>query len=222
MKTALGILGSVFLAAFSLILAGCGMSVLEENRYQAFDAVKGLRADRANDSHLYQQSSYPIDSRARLLLRYEDLLKLNDEIVINSNHAARVELSVLNIDQKAEAAERLRVCPMNRNWMMLATWYQAHPFGGGEDWSEPGGDYVRRDCIKADILSESSPTLSFNASNWLSQYVFARSANYGLVVINDDSQTIDIIGDGAGYLGPRLIYDKLSTVVTTDPDWTGK
>lgn len=198
-----------------LVLSSC--AYVEENVYYTFDAVKNIQSGRGSNASDFGKESYSIHSRSRLLLRYEKLLELVGNVLVNSEHKFRVELATTSEEGLEAAIENLRVCPVLRSWMMLASWNVAHPYGGGDSWLQPGGDYARTDCIHGEALSGTTRVITFDASNWLTQYVRARNVNYGLIVINDEETPVEIVGDASGYLAPRVAHDRLTPVTTSYP-----
>jgi hypothetical protein len=60
--------------------------------------------------------------------------------------------------------EDLELCPLEKNWIMLATWLAAHPFGPGGIWQNAGGDYADDNCISA-AAGDEADELVFDISD---------------------------------------------------------
>lgn len=202
MKALLGCLVGV-------LITGCGsygnrdVSVTTQH---AMDGVKRIYPGvKTNDPASYGQSTYLIHSTSHLLLRFESLSQYANRIDTNSGKKIELLLSVPTAAEQANAITSVRVCPINKSWMMLATWELAHPFGAGDPWETPGGDYEFSACVSGTTDGETN--LRFDVRQWYINYPQAQGFNHGLLVLSD--KEVRIIGEKSASLSPRLIFDEI-------------
>jgi hypothetical protein len=169
------------------------------------------------------QSSYPISSSQRLLLRFEEIESQLDMF----SQSPRVSLSVRlsNAIDATEARESFRLCPLTRNWMMAATWEKAHPYRKGK-WDRAGGDFNPSECVRAEDFRLKEQTdepsffskdgqmiewdcsdesrLCFDITSWFKKYVAEGEQNFGHILFSDNETAINIIGDLQVAEAPRI------------------
>lgn len=160
-----------------------------------------------NSPATYKQASYTIDSSHRLLLRFEDLSSKANSISLSSGRTVSLTITLPSLATTQDATQALELCPVTKNWMMLATWSRAHPMPTGE-WSKDGGDFDSSTCVRATAPSmpagSTVQTLSFDVTSWVVNYVKGRNENYGLILMSSNGANIPIIGDTDGNYSPRL------------------
>ncbi|MCF8060220.1 MAG: hypothetical protein K9K67_13045 [Bacteriovoracaceae bacterium] len=161
----------------------------------------------ANNSDSYQQQVYNLGPQGRLLLRLENLSELSGGVVIQDEKRMYFQVTPFANQDLTAIRNGVNLCPLTRNWMMLATWFNAHPFPGGTGaWNSPGGDYLESECITAEIPSEelSEDKIYFDVSDWFVQYNQSRGQNYGWVITS--IETLVIYGDSHLNFAPKLIW----------------
>ncbi len=159
----------------------------------------------SRDDKTFLQSFYKIDKESRLLMRLEKLDNFDNGAIIDDEH--KMHLAIKVTADLEDAKNNLLLCPLKRNWMMLATWEYAHPFPGQGQWATRGGDYEESLCLKHDEDNDQYDTsyLYFDVSSW---YISQRttSNNYGFVLKTDFSYTIH--GDAATSFMPSLKWER--------------
>lgn len=196
------------------LLSGCQVdfsngsfsSETVNEKIYSFDAVKqiapSITAD--DDGSAMLQSTYTISPSNHLLMRLETMDEKISNLVLSDTNPLKVKITVLNSADTSAAQSALRLCPITRNWMMLATWTRAHPFNSAGVWSAPGGDYQNSDCVSATVASES--VIEFKMNNWINNDVRGRGLNYGVILISDTE--IQIYGDEASSNSPRVSWSE--------------
>lgn len=198
----------------SLGLAGCeewtiGTSepIVDQRRSLVLDGVKLIDADIGDGESpaTYRQERYALSPTARLLLRLEGLDQHLEEIRTEASY--RVELLVTPAPDTdlTRAREALRLCPMARNWMMLASWRRAHPAARGR-WSRDGGDFRETECVSATVDAAANRALVFDITSWLVSYPRGRGVNYGFALVASEPATV--IGDLDGLDAPLMRWFK--------------
>lgn len=167
----------------------------------AIDAVKLISPDITTGDHprTYAQSSYALSPSRRILLRREDLLSFENSI--DTSKKIAVELSFA----ETISDPRVRLCPVTRSWMMLATWTVAHPFGTSGKWQSVGGDWDAQGCVEGKD-GKDGKTVTFDMTSWFVLQVRARSTNHGLIVCSDDE--LSLIGETAATGYPKLLFSR--------------
>jgi hypothetical protein len=207
----------IFLIAM-IILNSCG-EILDVDdadgsvftqEIRSLDGVKLISPDiaSAQDASSFQEVRYTLSPRSRLLLRLENLGDLSGEVIISESKRMHFQLSPLATQDVDGLRAGVKLCPLLKNWMMLATWNQAHPFPGGSgSWATPGGDFLESECLTAEIPSEDLPreNIYFDVSDWFGYYNQSRASNFGWVLISDAA--IEIYGDNHVSKAPRLIWN---------------
>jgi len=210
------LLGNLFLAVF--LLTGCELKFANgatATRQVSLDGVKLIAADISNssDTTTMGQSRYKIANARRLLLRFEDLSKRAMDINVAADK--KVELHTYCLDYptcNTDAVTELKLCPVTREWMMLATWNYAHPFGLGA-WQHPGGDYDEDGCLSPiseaiDPLATEPAPVKFNIKNWVVDYAQGRKKNDGWVLVPESQAVFEVHGEQSGRYSPRLKFDE--------------
>jgi len=158
----------------------------------------------ANDPSCYMQDSYSISDSNRLLLRFEELSQDAPNVVTNGQ-TVQFTVTLENSSDSKHAATDLRLCYLTTDWMMLATWTKAHPFGGDQgSWSQPGGDYSQ--CISPSGV-DSSGVASFDVTTWFINDIQDRGTNDGFILMASDIHPIVIYGDKSMESSPRMLWN---------------
>lgn len=165
---------------------------------------------------------YEIQSTSRLLLRLEDLdAHLSRATGITTENVfVQVRLKGQSYDDIKDA--EIKLCPMTRNWMMLATWKRAHPYGGEGLWNEEGGDYDASLCASAQAQTEKnrfvrfpdsssdkpldSAMMVFDVKQWYENYPLSKNEDYGFILLSE-AVKIKIYGDGSGSDRPKIYWN---------------
>ena len=171
------------------------------------DGVKLIeRGETRGDlpSH-FEQESYRLDDGRRLLLRFEAFSEEVSRVNVEGTNKVWIEITVLTEDQVEPALAALKLCPLTRAWMMLATWELGHPFGAAGRWNEPGGDFDRAGCVSAQLKEAGTRGLRFDVTKWFNDYPRGRGENFGLILVSESS--INMHGDRSGTYAPRFSFD---------------
>jgi hypothetical protein len=162
------------------------------------------------DERSYKEDEYTIRENSRLLVRLETMEENDTGVIIDDSNRmyfviTEKDLSV-DTDQKVSS---IKVCPLTKNWMILATWENAHPFPTSQRrWNRSGGDYREENCISPSFdVAEANPNdLYFDVSNWYIYEVRSYQRNYGFVIKSDFP--LRIYGDNNYFFGPRYNWKK--------------
>lgn len=216
MKMQQRLLGMLWVGVF--FLTGCDVKLgngTTATRQVSLDGVKLIAAEISNssDATTMGQSRYQIAFTRRLLLRFEDLSERAMDITVAPDK--KVELHIYCLDYptcNTDAVTELKLCPLTRDWMMLATWNYAHPFGSGA-WQHPGGDYDEGGCLtpnsEAIDPSATEPVpLKFDIKNWVIDYAQGRKKNDGWVLVPESQAVFEVYGEQSGRYSPRLKFDE--------------
>jgi hypothetical protein len=199
------------LTAASIALQGCALAVTGggEPVPQSFsmNGVKRISPSvaRGDDPSSYLQDSYPVAPDSRLLFRFEELSTRDlSRIRVSAPDKVEVQVAAVSAAEAAVAKDRLELCPVTRNWMMLATWSSAHPFGGADgEWARPGGDHDAAGCVKAHKTEDQR--LLFDVTTWFVDYPRGRGLNYGLL-LRSESAAVSVVGERSGSYSPRILW----------------
>ena len=184
----------------------------------AIDGVKYISSAIGDGaSHeTYEQRSYRIGPEARLLMRFESLQSVAGKV--QANKPVQIRVILLEGIDAGTARSQLTICPIRRDWNMLASWQRAHPWKGG-GWTTAGGDLETEDCASAEpqeappATGSSAPcsdssTLCFGLNSWFNNYVLQRDLNYGVALISKGEQSYQVYGDGSGAKAPRIYWQQ--------------
>ncbi len=193
-----------------LVLSACGLRTSVEEHEHSFDGVKLLvRGEHTpyNKTH-YLQESYDLAPGRRLLLRFESFA--GHDVTLADDHRVMVQIGLANPQDSELATSSLRLCPLSSDWMMLATWEQAHPFSDAGAWGTQGGDFDPASCLTRSNATqneagEPAVEVLFDATRWYKDYPRGRNQNYGFVLIAD--RPITILGEKSGSLSPRILFN---------------
>lgn len=193
---------------FTIILTSCGKNWGSAVPTQySLDGVKRITQGTAGDEKsTWGQERYTVSTTSRLLLRFETLAKHVPDIDTSGGKKVTVLLSLKNASDLTSAIANLKLCPVTRAWMMLASWDLAHPFLGGEAWSSKGGDYETAGCVLPTQLASSTATLEYDMTQWYIDYPKGRGYNYGLLTVT--TQIFEIEGDQSGSYSPRIAFEE--------------
>ncbi len=198
---------SIVPTIFLFVLAGCGEGIYKSTQVVlSIDAIKLISKGNVtlDDPNAYGQAHYSISDTNRLLLRYEKLSDYFGKTVSE----IYFQLTLSDATDLSAATEVLEICPIIRDWMMLATWELAHPYSSEGRWKNHGADFDGSGCIKGKVgqnaISElDKRTLLFDIKNWFRDYPQARSKNDGHIVIS--SKSLSILGETSSSHSPRLV-----------------
>jgi hypothetical protein len=174
---------------------------------RALDGVKLIDTGITDgyDKATYTQDQYVLQpGQSRLLLRFNSMNSKINQIRTDGDNKVELVVSLPTESEATAAKASVSVCPVFKNWMMLATWENAAPFGDMDRWNTPGGDYRESECVRAHDQSGSS--LKFDVTSWFVNYLQARRVNYGLILVSD--RTCTIIGENSGAFSPRLTWNE--------------
>lgn len=211
------------LVAFSVLaLSGCELYVgdqprtpIEEPQTYSMDGVKFITPGITNgdSAGTYNQPTYTISDAGRLLMRFESLSSKLDQISLSDGRRISVDVALPSGSDATAAISSLQVCPILKNWMMLATWTRAFPMPAGS-WSRDGGDYDDAGCVRGELSEKSGVTktrsatdpqiVRFDVTQWFVDYVKGRAENYGLVLLSGNGGAVTVIGDADGTYSPRI------------------
>lgn len=215
MKYSCGFIFGVILFSGCAPLGGGGA---KEKSYVESYSLEGIKLispsiHLGDDTTAFRQSVYEVGPERRLLMRFEKLADHVENIDTREGKKVMLEMSVQDVTQVPLAERSLRVCPISRNWMMLATWNRAHLFTNGT-WTNAGGDYDSDGCVGISIVRDAETpekVVHFDVTNWYLNFPKGKSENFGLILIAFDS--IKITGDTSGGFSPRLHFAKFAPKV---------
>lgn len=203
------------LIGICFLLSGCELveSRTISTMQLSMDGVKliALHVAQGDAPHTFDQTSYQVDEDQRLLLRLESLMSEVDKISVEGGKKVWLEVAVPTAEEASNAAADLELCPITRNWMMLATWIYAHPFGAGT-WDQPGADLDEAGCMRGSV-KDSGKVIQFDATKWFVDYPRGRRENYGLALVAKDA--VMVMGERGGSYSPRLVFENY--IQTTTP-----
>lgn len=219
----------------TLTISGCGSANLFGNPMDktqtqvvrvATDEVKLIQEGQKSgiSQRSMKLSSYPLAQKSRLLLRLSTLKKESWNILDQQALLLKLEIkpettpaSMSFKEYQAQARAAVKICPVTKNWMMLATWDKAHPYRSG-GWNFPGGDFDVESCFASiptndprlandeeAVFCQGENKLCFDLMPWFQSYIRERQADMGLIVINESSQEIAVMGD-ATLQGPTVLW----------------
>lgn len=184
----------------------------------AFREVKLIRSDITDSQNpeTLKSSTYHIGPNSRLLLRFSELQNVDPEIINLYPVVIKVSLSG---PSSQESQKALSLCPISKNWMMLATWQYAHPYKYG-NWESDGGDIFSEMCVgilspsELDKLNAEEKTqcnensLCFDIRPLLENLYRINKLNYGFILINNHQEGLMIHGDNS-VLQPLILWRRL-------------
>jgi hypothetical protein len=191
------------------MLGACGVfPMIEDGQELSADGLKLLSSQLSdgNDSRSYLQTSYTIGTTSRLLIRREDLLGRRESLLVDDTHPVLVKVRTVSSETRAAAVNDLRLCPLVKNWMMLATWTEAHPFRGGA-WTQAGGDFEISACLSgvADSDALEDRRIVFDVTNHVETYLVGQKISYGWILLNESDDVV-IDGDKNSLKAPQIVW----------------
>lgn len=229
-------IGRVVLLMLLGFLSACEYSSDSERprkiSYEASTSIKWINENisRHDDPRSFGQEVYQIDSQSRLLIKADDLSK--DKYSWNVDDKFKMIFRVYLQDNEMNLAdlEEVRLCPVQKDWMIYATWLKAHPFQGGM-WSQPGGDFSLDSCLyvsaynsetdlhaapdgyifpdpynfSPDVGTRTDGLLQFDVTQWFLNGPFAGIKNKGFVLISGKDQIV--FAERAG-LQPSFVWSE--------------
>lgn len=216
-----------FPALLLLVVSGCAEDLnfgrISEPQTFSLDGVKWIspRVDDPSEESTLTQSSYSISSEGRLLLRFESLGSKANEISLGQERKVTVTIALNSGESLSSARQSLRICPLVKNWMMLATWKKAYPQGRDGNWQNDGSDFDATNCVSAlDYATPLRPelkkttaayeTLSFDVTEWVVNELKGRNRNFGFILLSENGGTVRIRGDMDSGYSPRISWTRTS------------
>ncbi len=204
-----------FLMALATTFASCGdLSSDERENDPVYNeqvrSLNGVLHIQQGGLSSYGKAEYEVGTQKRLLLRLENLGELSGNVVIDDTHRMMFELSIVKSTDITAAKGNFKLCPLLKNWMMLANWTHAHPFPGGSGpWGIPGGDFHQAECLSISVaLDDPDPSiLKFDVSDWFVHYQQSRNSNFGWVLVSD-VDGIQVYGDSHISKAPKLKWQE--------------
>jgi hypothetical protein len=212
----LPILACLFTTVF---LSSCGGKTISEQREYSMEGVKIIHK---GEDDPYQRHAlrdvYELDAETRLLLRLESFTLWTD-VVVHEGDQVWVQIALTADSMTGKGVDTLRLCPLTKDWMMLATWYKAHPFSATGSWEKEGGDFDEPSCMKraneaVDELNEPVQVVRFDATRWYKDYPRGRGQNLGFVLLSEDK--VKIRGEKSASYSPRLLFKVQETFINED------
>jgi len=158
MKMLNSVRGAVLFLSFAQFFSACGSGLGEPKvpyyiESYNMDGTKLIvnGSSNQNDPGTYSQTQYTIKSGQRLLVRFENLSRHVDSIKNSWDNELHLRIVPTQGTDAGTLKNFLKLCPLTKNWMMLATWYKAHPFNKQGVWFNPGGDFDSGSCIKGQV-----------------------------------------------------------------------
>ncbi len=187
-------INKAFLLTILLCNAGCEILAsdpIEDEQSLIADGVKLISASikKGDDNSTYLQSTYTLNSSSRLLIRREDLVERAPNLLVDVSHPVLLKLHVVSAANRDEALSQLRVCALTKDWMMLATWKKAHPYGPGGAWDEQGGDYEVETCVSGVADATVSTLMNFDLTVLVETKVVGLGEIYGWIVMQNAGET---------------------------------
>lgn len=185
----------------------------------SYDGIKQISMGNTNvdDESTYLQQHYEISDKQRLLMRFESLKNSKGSVLLGTDDDVWIRITVVNSNDEANAVSDLKLCPMIRgDWMMMSTWYRAHPFGKSGRWMHEGGDFDEIGCVKAQDSIPNDPlagtgsdtnAIYFKVTRWFQDFVIGRNSNYGHILLSE-GRPIRIFGDASGSYSPRILWNE--------------
>lgn len=199
-----------------LLLQGCGDgSSGKDNTFEKKHFAKGVKLISSsikdpNDKRTMKQNTYTLNSTSRLLIRLGGMKTHSSQAIVSNDKRMYLVIAASNFDTNwVDLQEKVEVCPITTNWMMLATWIKAHNLPtDSAKWNNKGGDFSNDFCVKHDS-SYSNPerdTLYFDVSDWYDFYIKSHGSNYGLIL--KSSVEVTIFGDEDSKQAPHFIWQE--------------
>lgn len=202
-----------------LVLSGCGEFYNStQPQLYSLDGVKLISPaiENEQDPATFNQDAYMLHGERRLLIRFESLKNHVSDIAVGAGKKVTVEIAVVDGTDPDQAIRKLTLYPLLKNWMMRATWKNAHPFGLKGLWDVPGGDYEIAGAMVPShktLTGSTNQILSFDATQWFIDYPRGRKAFNGLILIANEP--ITVAGDKSGSFSPRILFDKYPTTTAS-------
>lgn len=184
----------------------------------SYDGVKRIDAGMSGqDERSFKQPQYPVNSTSRLLIRFESFRSSKGSVSLAKDDDVWLRITVVSDTDYETALKEFQLCPLIRgDWMMLASWKSAHPFGKPGRWANLGSDYDAGGCVKGVKTmiandpnvetKEDQNAIYFKITRWFKDYLLSRNVNYGHVLIGNTN--INIYGDDSGSYNPRVLWSE--------------
>lgn len=204
------------LLSFILLLQGCGdgssgqVSTFKQKHFARGVKLISSSIKDPNNKRTMKQNNYTLDSTSRLLIRLGGMKALSNQALVSKDKRMYLVIAVSNFDTNwVDLQEKVEVCPITTNWMMLATWFKAHNLPtDSAKWKNKGGDFSKDFCVKHDskYSDPDKDTLYFDVSDWYDFYIKSHSKNYGLIL--KSSVEVTIYGDENSKRAPHFIWQE--------------
>lgn len=171
----------------------------------------------AQDTRSFNARIYDLNIHSRLLMRISELNEINPSILDQYPTLVRIKSTT---STSAVTFNDLQICPIAKNWMMLSTWDQAHPYKNGA-WTQPGSDFESDFCVtplspaeisslsgnEKEICSEEN-SICFDVRPILTDIYRVNMKNYGFVILYQNENNLQIHGDQSPFQ-PILLWRRL-------------
>jgi hypothetical protein len=185
--------------------------------YEASTTIKWINSNvsRHDEPASFGQEQYQIDENSNLLIKADDLSRDNYSWNVDDKFRMIFRVYLKNKELDLSSLEKVRLCPLLKDWMIYATWKKAHPFQGG-DWSREGGDYSEDSCLylsaynsdtdlhaapddyvfpdpksfAPDVGTRLDGLVQFDVTNWFLNGPYAGVLNKGFVLLSDEEQIV--------------------------------
>lgn len=145
-----------FIAVLGLTACGVRTTTTPEQtirtfEFSTFGSLKLISPDIQDpkDTSSFDQTNFLVSEEipTRLLLKSENLKERTTDITIDEHFTMALEIHIDSADLTEKQVKGIKACPLKSNWLLLATWEKAHPFGDTGKWAQSGGDFNQEDCI---------------------------------------------------------------------------
>lgn len=207
------------------ILNGCGdlsslrdptkieNTSLKSERFSEMKLISEEIQD-SQDKRSLLATTYSIGESSRLLMRNPQILQIEPSMI--DLYPILIQFQLVE-NYSSQDLRELKICPLTKNWMMLATWSKAHPYKNGL-WDTEGSDMDYRFCesiLDIERINQLPPeersrctketAICFDVRPVIKSAVRESVKNYGFVLINQGQQVISIFGD-ASFSQPLLFW----------------
>lgn len=188
-----------------------------EQRYinETMDVIKVIYPGDESasiDSTTYQEL-YELKTNRRLLLRFDSYEAIAPRINLNQDDAVRMLVRVVENKSTPHrpGTYSIKVCALEKDWMLAANWISAHPFGDA-DWN--GGSFSNGFCALPEKVDRWA-YIWFNLTQVLRDLKNSGINHYGWILIyenNISSSYISIrgeknqVGSEKDWTSPKLIW----------------
>lgn len=209
----------------TFFLVSCGLYYNQPVEREAIlDGVKQISPSitRGEDATAFSKKQYELDSQTRLLVRFEKPLDNAEQLHTTSKTKASLQFACSDPNCNGAQPEDVGLCALERDWMMLATWTHAHPFGNSGKWTAAGGDFEEKNCVYAEEIKFPDPTdthgkplWSFAIGQWIIDRAVGHGNNFGWVLVS--KVALQLEGEKSIGYAPRIFYNESMPVFEYTP-----